>query len=326
MPIDQGSLAVHIAEHGPYLFHVTDGKHRDGIMREGLRPGSDLGHYVREDFFRTRPGRVYLCDARTIPFVAVAGDRITFRVDLRQLDLVHFGTDEDAARDADLKGEPWFSVPTPERTMLADDSEAPGQEGRLADWIESIPERDEPAHAKRSLAAGRMAYGAIVPTEALQVVEHPSDVVQTFIRGAEEALSLRDLRPGPGLAYYEVETTRAIAIARAILDAGLAALGCPALAADRDLAQPLQARRIEEDIRRVSLEKIHAGQVEPCDLGSALADLVHAVYELDRALGWDRDACIQIAREAANCLPHIAKVAGDGHARTTAGAAIQSVA
>ncbi len=50
MPIDDEALAAHIEKHGPVLFHVADAKHHEAIMRDGLRPGSELGCFMRDDF------------------------------------------------------------------------------------------------------------------------------------------------------------------------------------------------------------------------------------------------------------------------------------
>jgi len=56
MPIDDEALAAHIEKHGPVLFHVTDAKHHEAIMRDGLRPGSELGCFMRDDFSARVPG------------------------------------------------------------------------------------------------------------------------------------------------------------------------------------------------------------------------------------------------------------------------------
>ena len=146
MPIDAEVLAAHIEVHGPYLFHVTDAKQREAILRDGLRPGSDIGRQVWDDFFRTRVGRVYLCDRRRgVPVVVVEGERLTLQVDLRRLDPACFDTEP------------------PKREMLDQYTAADGQAGRLAAWAESIEEFDEPEFAARSLAAGRVAYRGTIP-------------------------------------------------------------------------------------------------------------------------------------------------------------------
>jgi hypothetical protein len=85
MPIDDESLARHIEEQGPFRFHVTDALQREAISRDGLRPGSELGHFVRDDLFRTRSRHVYLCDRpRGVPVVPVECERMTLEVDLQR--------------------------------------------------------------------------------------------------------------------------------------------------------------------------------------------------------------------------------------------------
>jgi len=326
MPIDAETLALHVEAHGPFLFHVTDARHREAIMRGGLRPGSELGRFVRDDFFRTRSGHVYLCDRRRgVPVVPVEGERLTLQVDLRQLDPARFDTDEDVPHTHQtFQGNRWFDAVPPERRMLDNTTEAPGQAGRLAAWADSITEFDEPEFAARSLAAGRVAYRGTIRPESLNVVELPSEVVETFATRACDLLNVADGGGVPTLAFNDVEADRALAIAQRLLDAGLRALGRPPLTTDTDLSDPMKAYYLEQDIRRVGFDKNRADEWGPRDLAFALADLAQAVLDFDRSLGWDPDACVAIAECAASCLPHIAAAAGDETAavlaRTVAGA------
>lgn len=312
MPIDDETLAGHIEDHGPFLFHVTDARQREAIMRSGLRPGSELGHFVRDDFFRTRSGHVYICDRRRgVPVVPVEGERLTLQVDLRQLNPGCFDTDEDVPYiQQRFQGKQWFDTEPPERPMLDNNTEAPGQAGRLAARAESLAEFDEPEFAAMSLAAGRVAYRGTIPPDALKVVELPSDVVETFAGRACELLKVDDVGPVPSLAFSEVEADRAFAIAQQVLDAGLQALGRPPLTTDTDLSDPMNAYYLEQDIRRFGFDKNRAGDWGPRDLAFALADLAQAVYDFDRAPGWDPGACVAIAECAAAALPHIAAAAG----------------
>lgn len=165
MPIDAKTLLAHSNEHGPFLFHVTGAREYEAIARSGLRPGSELGHFVHDDFFRTRPGHVSICDRRRgVPVVPAAGERLTLQVDL------------------------------------------------------------------------------------------------------------------------------------------------------------------EADIRRFGYEKNRAGEWESRDLAMALADLAQAVHDFDRALGWDPDACVAIAEQAASCLPRIAAAGGRDNAVGVARRAMASAA
>jgi hypothetical protein len=328
VPIDPEVLAAHIDAHSPYLFHVTDAKHRETILRDGLRPGSDLDSQVWDDFFRTRAGRVYLCDRRRgVPVVVVGGERLTLQVDLRQLDPDCFDTDEDVPyTQRRFQGKWWFDTEPPKREMLDQHTEADGQAGRLAAWAESIKEFDEPEFAARSLAAGRVAYRGTIPPEALEPVELPSEVVETFAKRAGELLELEETAPVPSLAFHEVEADRALAIAQRVLEGGRDALGRPPLTTDVDLSNPMTAYHLEDDIRRVGYEKNRVGEWEPRDLAFALADLAEAVYDFDRALGWDPDPCVSIAEQASLCLPHIAIAAGDETAVALARAVVGDAA
>ena len=313
MPIDAETLAAYIEEHGPSLFHVTDARRREAIMRDGLRAGSELGHFVRDDFFRTRSGHVYICDRlRGVPVVPVDGERMTVQVDLRELDRACFDTDEDVPYvQQQFQGKRWFDVEPPERMMLDSGIEAPGQAGRLAAWAESIANFDEPEFVARSLAAGRVAYrGSILP-DALEVVELPSAIIETFVNRARELLRIDDVGAVPALAFSELEADRALSIAQQILEAGLKILDRPRLTTDSALSEPMTAYYLERDIRGFGFEKNRVGDCRARDLAFTLADLARAVHDLDRALGWDPEACIAIAECAASCLPHVATADGN---------------
>jgi len=325
VPVDADVLAAHVADHGPYLFHVTEAEHQVSIMRDGLRQGSELARYVRDDFFRTRPGHVYICDRRS---VAVVPERLTLRVDLRRLDPACFDTDEDVPYiQQRFQGQKWFDSKPPERRMLDDnETEAPGQAGRLVAWAESIEELDAPEFAARSLAGGRVAYRGTIPPEAVEVVELTSEVVEAFVKRACELLEMEDVGPVPTLAFNEVEASRALAIAQQVLDARMEALGRPPLSTDTDLSHPMSAYHLEDDIRRFGYERNHVGEWERRDLAFSLADLAQAVYELDAALGWNPEACVSIALNAASCLPHIASADGDESAAKLARAAVAGAA
>jgi hypothetical protein len=209
-----------------------------------------------------------------------------------------------------FQGQKWFDTKPPEREMRDKSSEADGQAGRLAAWAESIEGFDLSEFVERSLAAGRVAYRGAIPPEALQVVELASEVVERFATRAGDLLNLDEIGPVPALAFHEVEADRALAIAQLVLDAGLDALGRPPLTTGTDLTDPMAAYHLEDDIRRVGYEKNRAGECEPRDLAFALADLAKAVYDFDRALGWDPDACVSIGEQAALCLPHLSAAAG----------------
>jgi hypothetical protein len=89
------ALQAHIAAGQPFLFHVTSAENVEAIKREGLRPGSELGKSTRDDFFRTRPGHVYLIRQLDLPIVEVGPKPRVFRIDLDQLDPDLIDPDED---------------------------------------------------------------------------------------------------------------------------------------------------------------------------------------------------------------------------------------
>jgi hypothetical protein len=327
MPIDCEALVAHIHEHGPFLFHVTSADNREAILNSGLRPSSELGRVVRDDFFRTRRGHVYLCDRRRgVPVVRVNGERLTIQVDLRLLEPACFDTDEDVPYiQQRFQAKKWFDVPPPERQMVDGETEAPGQAGRLADWAESIREFDEPRFAARSLAGGRVAYRGTIAPVALEVVELPSEVVEAFASRAREHLGT-NIGVVPSLALDVVEVNRVRAIARSVLDAGLEVLSEPSLKLDTDLSDPMTAHYLDERIRRFGLQQNRAGRSEARDVAIALADVAEAVADFEPALGWNPNACVAIAECAASALTTIATTVGHETAVSVARSAVATAA
>jgi hypothetical protein len=313
VPIHADALDAHIKQHGPFLFHVTEAACRGSILGAGLCAGSDLGHFVRDDFFRTRPKHVYIGDRRrVVPVVPVDGQRLTVQVDLRLLDPARFDTDEDVPYNQQrFQGNPWFDAKPPAREMIDSDTEAPGQAGLLAAWAESIPEFDEPPFAARSLAAGRVAYRGTIAPAALKAIELQSEVVDTFAAHASQLLKVNDLGRVPVLGFCDVEARRALVIAQLVLDAGLSTLSEPPLTSDTDLWKPTMAYYLKHRIRHFGFQHNRAGNWDSRDLAFALADLATAVGQFDCTLGWDPDACVAISIGAAAALPPFATMAGD---------------
>ena len=89
------ALQARIAAGEQFLFHVTPAENVEAINREGLRPGSELGKSTRDDFFKTRPGHVYLIGQLDLPIVEVGPEPRVFRVHLDQLDPDLIDPDED---------------------------------------------------------------------------------------------------------------------------------------------------------------------------------------------------------------------------------------
>jgi hypothetical protein len=236
---------------------------------------------------------------------------MTLRVDLRKLDPTRFDTDEDVPRSDEVQGvQGWFAVKSPYLELLDDSGEAPGQGGRLAEWAESIPEFDAPEFAKRSLAAGKVAYRGTIPPEALKAVKLRSKVVEAFKTGAEQNLGLRDLGRVLPEELNTVESERAFVIAEAVLKDGLAILDHQPLTTDRDLSELDTYRRLKDDIRCFAYQEHRRGHPDRGDLGFALADLAQVVFRHRRP----RDASPRVSESAATCLSHIAKVAGETRA------------
>lgn len=323
MPIEPEAFAAHMTKHGPYFFHVTSAEYLDSIMRDGLRPSSELRRTARDGFFRPRKGRVYICGRDCTKEVPAKGSRTILQVDLRKLDPTYFDTDEDVPRDEELQEvQGWFAVKSPCRKLLADSSEAPGQAGRLAKWAESIPEFDAPEFAERSLAAGKVAYRGMISPEALKAVKLPSMVVEAFKTGAEQNLGLRDLGRAPTEELNTVESERAFVIAEAVLKDGFAILDHPPLTTDRDLSELDTYWRLKDDIRRFAYQEHRRGHPDRGDLGFALADLAQAIFRHRRP--WD--ASPRVSESAATCLSHIAKVASERRARDLSYTTLQKAA
>ena len=156
-----------------------------------------------------------------------------------------------------------------------------------------------------------MAYRGTIGPAALEAVELPSEVVDTFAARASGLLKVDDLGCVPVVGFSDVETGRARAIAQLVLDAGLETLSKPPLTTSTDLAKPMMAYYLQERIRHFGFEENRAGNWDARDLAFALADLAKAVDELDRALGWDPDTPVALSIAAATALPRVATVAGD---------------
>jgi hypothetical protein len=84
----------------------------------------------------------------------------------------------------------------------------------------------------------------------------------------------------------------------------------------------MMAYYLEDRIRHFGFQENRAGNWDSRDLAFALADLAKAVDQLDRALGWDSDACVAISIGAATALPRVATMAGDEAAVSLARTAV----
>ena len=168
-----------VRERGKWLFHASAAKVADRIVREGLRPGSEIGVSNKPGFHRTRPGHVYLCgreDAERT--VDVDGPRAIFAVDLTRLELDRINPDEDMVFFSWLRfGEEWWLEtpwvdaeppwnPPPGQPLI----EGPNGEGTLRYWAETTPGFDAPEVTRKSLWRGRVAHSGTIPVTALRRV------------------------------------------------------------------------------------------------------------------------------------------------------------
>lgn len=147
-------------------------------------------------------------------------------------------------------------------------------------------------------------------------------MVDTFAAHASGLLEVNDLGRVPVLGSSDVEAGRARAIAQLVLDAGLNTLSQPPLTTDPDLSKPMVAYYLEDRIRHFGFQQNRAGNWDSRDLAFALAGVAEAVDQLDRAVGWDPDACVAISISAATALPRVATIAGDEAAVSLARAAV----
>jgi hypothetical protein len=136
------------------MFHVTAARNVRNILRDGLRPGSDIGISTLDNFFRTRRDHVYLISQREVPIVDVEDPRV-IAVDMAPLDHRLVDPDEDAVAE---KFTEMAAVEPPIRALNESGEEMPGQVGARADWADTTPGFDRSEVTERSIKAGRLAY------------------------------------------------------------------------------------------------------------------------------------------------------------------------
>lgn len=215
------ALQAHVAAGQRFLFHVTSARNVEAIKREGLRPGSELGKSTRNDFFKTRPGHVYLIRQLDLPIVEVGPEPRVFRVDLAQLDPDLVDPDEDMVSE---KFPGAVQGTAPKRECDDHGKELPGQQGKLAEWADSIPNFDSTALAERSLEHGRVSYRGTIPPSALELIDTPSPSLAAFLKRLPETArgDPRELAPA---GDWRVEVARARALVGTTAKRICAALG-----------------------------------------------------------------------------------------------------
>lgn len=326
--LDPGQLHDYIDRKGPFLFHVTREDAVKSILRDGLRPGSERGVSTAAGFFRTRAGRVYLGDLRTLAVVKVAGARAYLRVDLRQLDSSCLDPDEDRVQDSfDRRGNGWVAQPPPTNTATTD-PEFVGQ--ALADWADATEGFDAPEVSAKSLESGRVAYRGVVPPEAIKVVRFPSEGPELFRAGVLRVLDKppADLPTAPLLGYYETEVARATALARSIIASAARAAGESPDHILPDWPQPEHALTTRDLLTRARRERAQNGEWDKAEVLHAALQVAETAAELQPELGWapTRDACVAVAQAAVEVVGRLQQSCGAETAAAAAATAMEAAA
>jgi hypothetical protein len=262
-------------EKSPLLFHVTTSDAVESILREGLRPGSELTARMWEGFFATRPGHVYLTGLNDVAVIQVRGEPRILAVDLSQLDPALVDPDEDiVAHHLALM----VDADPPER-RLKEGVEAPGQSGGRATWADTTPGFDRSEVTERSLFEHqRVSYRGTIPPQALQLVDAPSQPVSALVDGLSQRLG--ELRPPPpaGMALTEAARVRVLGdqLIRGLLTAAEIVGPCDVRDHDAAEATSEELRWRAAELRRGDLEDIRRSVIV-----SAAAEVANQVGELD---------------------------------------------
>jgi hypothetical protein len=290
----------------PVLCHATRQANVESILRDGLRPGSDMGVATRRDFFQTRKGRTYLIGLGEIPIVEIGPhEPRVIAVELAKLDPERVDPDEDMVAEVfpELVG-----VPPPVR-RLDGDQEVPGQSGARARWADSIPDFDRSEITERSLTQGRrMAYRGVIPSDALRVLDIRSRVVAAFATELPKALDVAAVAiPMEGGWRTEVERARSLAVdvTKAVRDLARAETR---ICSGDAYAAIETSDRLRAEARRIARE----GRL---DDGSALshgADVTRQLSELHELPLSDLGEAVRIAKSAARLARDIMDLPSGG--------------
>jgi hypothetical protein len=252
--LDQAVFDTYIEAGNLVLVHVTPESNTDGILKHGLRPGSQLGTSTRDDFFRTRTERTYLIKFADVPIVEVNGEPRVFQIDVRQLDPQLIDPDEDivAERFPEL-----VDIPPPLREIDENGDERPGQAGARAAWADRCENFDRSEVTARCLLEfGRVSYRGTIPPDALTLLEIPSQALVMFTQTLNRDLSAA--LPSPPLAGdWRTETRRARAILNAVVRGSCLAIG-------RDIQirtdDPYKVRATSDRLRELARELYAEGR------------------------------------------------------------------
>jgi hypothetical protein len=302
----------------PVLFHVTPQENVESILRDGLRPGSDMDKTTRRDFFQTRKGRTYLIGLGEIPIVdmGLLEPRV-FAVELAHLDPALVDPDEDMVAER-FPG--MVAVPPPTRKMDGNE-EAPGQRGALAEWADTTSHFDRSRVTERSLTEGRrMAYRGVIPPVALSLMDTRSRVVTAFAGKLPEGLDVAvDAIPLEGGWRTEVEraTSLAVDLAHGVRDA---------VQAETDICSDDAYSAIETS-DRLRAEARQFSRAARFDEASALrhvADVIQLLSDLHDLPLSDVVVAVQIAEGAASLAQDLMNLTSTrpGYAKSFAAAAL----
>lgn len=258
----------------------------------------------------------------------MSGERVLLGIDLRLLEPQRFDPDEDMVQASFLgSGPPWIDEdhPPPMR-VVADGIEAAGQDGSLARWADETPGFDAPAVTARSLERGRVAYHGIIPPEAIQEIHHPSEGYEHFTAQVTRHIPTLDLPKGPASESYRIEIARAYGLAASVIDGAMGSVE-PGWGGSTHFELPEEATDVAHRLRGVARRLRHADEFDRAQLAAAAAGVAEAVSGFEPEVGWssNRDQCVLVAEQAAECVRLTALVAGDAAGADSARSAADSV-
>lgn len=287
----------------PVLFHVTPEQNMEAILRDGLRPGSEVEQSVRDDFFRARPGHVYLINRSDIPIVEVYAEPRAVAVDLSALDPALVDPDEDMVKDRfpDI-----VTVAPPHRECDAELNELPGQDGALARWADTTPDFDRSEVTERSLLeGGRISYRGTIPASAISELWIPSDPLARFEHTLHPDLR-HDLAPVPHRSHWATEIERGRALAQVTAEQACMALGHPCSV---DLSDYHKAQAAEALVRGVAIDLFNSLRLEAGQAAGALQDALDLADQFTgHAPVSDINASADLAGACADALNQLAHV------------------
>ena len=275
----------------PVMFHVTAARNLSDILRDGLRPGSDIGVSTLDNFFRTRRDHVYLIRQREVPIVDVEDPRV-IAVDMAALDHRLVDPDEDAVAE---KFPEMVSIEPPMRALNDSGEEEPGQVGARADWADTTPGFDRSEVTERSIREGRLAYRGVIPPGALQQVTIQSPSILGFVTDLPDDLRSLVSTDAPRFSGWRSEVERGRAIVRTIVLAVLRAVGEQV---EIRVSDPADVPATAHSLIRVAAALARRGELNNAE---AVAEARHVVEMLGDLMGFplsDLDQAQDAARAA----------------------------